>query len=303
MVGMQDPNIQPIGLLAGRNPNPMQEPSQMLFLQNGQFYQWPSTTLEPNLSTEPLKLLFQGGEVHVQCGQAGIGEDSSPRVFPPQGATEPLREYPLRIIGSPGIALHASAQENALAPPGRPAPLQTLQPSLHLECQPGSANGYPAEVRRVSNIFKVLNADVATLELDGNPATPRKALPTSPEQVKSKVLMSDSKDSSSGEMSEESSSEDEKVESGVADRRTMEEMNSDVAPAPIENQDEVIDGTDENMEESEDDPLTTNEETEGNGMGINGCLSPQLQPPTEAPLIKIIDTEGLILRRLLRVPN
>ncbi|KAL2623045.1 hypothetical protein R1flu_003250 [Riccia fluitans] len=172
---------------------------------------------------------------------------------------------------------------------------------------PGRPGLLEKAVVKSSNIFEVLNADVPPANSVGIPETQlenrpvsveqgENKEPNSPRQKNSEESKTDSDDDSSGEMSEDCSSEDEKLEPEATGINIGNAADSSNAPAEPDNKNREDGDEDENMEESDDESQSEQLEKGEIELGVDDHLSPEQRIPDGAPSSKLSDT-GAVAHR------
>ncbi|KAL2651669.1 hypothetical protein R1flu_019797 [Riccia fluitans] len=166
---------------------------------------------------------------------------------------------------------------------------------------PGRPGLLEKAVVKSSNIFEVLNAEVPPANPVGILATQLETRsvsaeqgeikePNSPRQEYSEESKSDSDDDSSREMSEDSPSEDEKLEPEATGTNIRKAADTSTAPAKHENQNWEDGEEDENMDETEDESQSDQLEKGESELGIDVHLSPEQLIPGKALPSKLSDT-------------
>ncbi|KAL2608554.1 hypothetical protein R1flu_027127 [Riccia fluitans] len=208
-----------------------------------------------HLEPEGFGSLADAPEMHVQRSDLSIyfrnawpANPNSNLIGPSHFVFGALQAYPLRIIGSPEAPIRTVAPSVSLAQSIRPAPLMSLQPHSPPQNQPGAENGI----------------------LDGG------------KQANGSGASSDTEDSSTDGLSEDCSSDEEKVESEALEPNTMNVAGSEVSVLAdeIAQVEEKVE-EDENMEDSEKDLPTASEETGKNTELGKDTFSHAVQTPEE----------------------
>ncbi|KAL2631634.1 hypothetical protein R1flu_016320 [Riccia fluitans] len=128
------------------------------------------------------------------------------------------------------------------------------------------------------NIFKALNSVPANLDMDGWPSTSRKDQQIFLAQERGKTVKSDSEETSSCEMSEDSCSDSEEENTGEREPNNKTELGTGPS-VPTENR-ENADGDSEvdvSMEESEGDIPANNSDAVEKSTHVNATSSPKLR--------------------------
>ncbi|KAL2651670.1 hypothetical protein R1flu_019798 [Riccia fluitans] len=150
MAGSQDPKQLHVENMVVAVPNNLPNPAQLLLQQDGRTFLWQAPPHGPiSFSGQP-NHLSHGSEFPTLSGLAGPGGNTSSMAVRPEGDLETMREYPLRIIGSPEAAHHESTQRNAATFSIHPSLLQPSAPAPLLGIRLGTANGNHGEGKTIS---------------------------------------------------------------------------------------------------------------------------------------------------------